>query len=280
MTKCRLCEKEKDLELSHIIPKFIFRHLKNTSPTGNMRSTENPNKSEQDGLKLPFLCGDCEDLFSCWEAKFAKEIFFKYQDGTQDTFSHEAWLAKYLASISFRVLAHAYYSGELSYFDENMLRHVPLAIDRLRKYLLGQSPTAGEQRQLLILLDKPSNSSDSDFSMYLVRGIEHDVLTTDTCSFIYVKYLKFLQLCPIKLPSNRGWKTGRISPDKGTLSVKDHELPDYVLDRMKSGARTLTGSRDKISEKQKAIIVKRVSDVRPETLLDSPIAKAALNNKF
>lgn len=280
MTKCRLCEEEKELELSHIIPKFIFRHLKNTSPTGNMRSTENPNKSKQDGLKLPFLCGDCEDLFSCWETKFANEIFFKHQDGTQEAFSYEAWLSKYLASISFRGLAHAYYNGELSHFDENMLHHVPAAIDRLRKYILGQSPTPGEQRQLLILLDKPSNSSDSDFSMYLVRGVEHDVLATDTCSFIYVKYLKFLQLCPIKLPSNRGWKTGRISPDKGTLSVKDHELPDYVLERMKSGARTLTESRDKVSEKQKSIIATRVSEVPPEELVDSPIAKAALSSKF
>jgi len=275
VTKCRLCEKEKDLELSHIIPKFVFRHLKKTSPTGNMRSTENPNKSTQDGLKLPFLCRDCESLFSVWETKFANEIFFKYQEGSENSFSHDIWLTKYLASVSFRVLSYAYYEVDLDYFDKNMLRHVPAAIDRLRKYLLGQSSNPGEQRQLLLLLDKASEPIDSDFNMYLVRGIEHDVLTTDKDSFVYIKYLKFLQLCPIKLSSNKGWKTARVSLNKGTLAVKDHELPDYVSNRLRKGAETLTSSRDKISEKQASIISSRVEAVPAEKLLESPVAKAA-----
>lgn len=275
VTKCRLCEREKDLELSHIIPKFVFRHLKKTSPTGNMRSTENPNKSIQDGLKLPFLCGDCEDLFSVWETKFANEVFFKYQEDRGNSFPHDTWLTKYLASVSFRVLSHAYYEIGLDYFDENMLLHVPGAIDRLRKYLLGESPNPGEQRQLLILLDNASCPVDSDFNMYLVRGIEHDVLTTDKDSFVYIKYLKFLQLCPIKLSNNKGWKTGRISPSKGTLSVKDHELPDYVFNRLRKGAETLASSRDNISEKQVSIISSRVEAVPAEKLLKSPLARAA-----
>ncbi|WP_198942546.1 hypothetical protein [Methyloprofundus sedimenti] len=245
-----------------------------------MRSTDNPNKSTQDGVKLPFLCGDCEDLFSPWETKFANEIFFKYQERSESKFSYDTWLTKYLASVSFRVLAYAYYKNELGHFDENMLRHVPVAINRLRKYLLGESPNPGEQRQLLYLLDKPVNSSDSDFNMYLVRAIEHDILTTDTDSFIYVKYLNFLHLCPIKLSSNKGWRTGRISLSKGVLSVKDHELPDYVLNRMRSGARTLTESRQKISDKQASVISKRVGDVALERLVESPIAKAVLNNEI
>ena len=274
MTKCRLCQEEKDLEISHIIPKFVFRHLKKTSPTGNMRSTENPNKSTQDRLKLPFLCGDCEDLFSVWETKFANEIFFKYQEGNKNSFPHDTWLTKYLASVSFRVLSYAYYDIGLDFFNESMLRHVPMAIDRLRKYLLGESPNPGEQRQLLLLLDKAKEPLDSDFNMYLVRGVEHDVLTTDNDSFVYIKYLKFLQLCPIKLSSNKGWKTGRISLNKGMLSVKDHELPDYVSKRLWKGTETLTSSRDSISVKQASIISSRVEVVPVKKLLESPITQA------
>lgn len=278
MNTCRLCEEEKDLELSHIIPKFVFRRLKKTSPTGRMRSTENPNKSTQDGLKLPFLCGDCEDLFSTWETQFANEIFFKYQEGNEESFCHDTWLTKYLASVSFRLLAYAYYENKLDHFDENMLRHVPVAIGRLRKYLLGKSPNPGEQRQLLMLLDKTAAPSDSTFNMYLVRGIEHDVLTTDTDSFIYVKYLNFLQLCPIKLSSNKGWKSARISLNKGILCVKDHEFPDYVLNRLRQGAKTLTESRRKVSEKQAKLISKRISNIPEEKLVNSPIAKAIFDN--
>lgn len=272
---CKLCEKEKYLELSHIIPKFIFRHQKKTSPTGNIRSTENPNRVTQDGLKLPFLCGDCEDLFSSWETKFANEIFFKYQAGSADSFPYDEWLTKYLASVSFRVLSYVYHESDLGYFDAEMLEHIPLAINRLRNYLLGYSTNPGEQRQLLLLLDR-SETMDTTFNMYLVRGVEFDVVTTDTDSFIYVKYLKFLQLCPIKLSSNKGWKTARVALQKGILSVKDHELPDYILYRLRAGAETLTSSRSKISENQMSIISDRVSSVSSEKLVNSPIGRAVL----
>ena len=42
MGKCALCGEDKELQLSHIIPKFIGKYLKNTS-IGNIRSHENPN---------------------------------------------------------------------------------------------------------------------------------------------------------------------------------------------------------------------------------------------
>ena len=39
MGKCALCGEDKELQLSHIIPKFIGKYLKNTS-IGNIRSHE------------------------------------------------------------------------------------------------------------------------------------------------------------------------------------------------------------------------------------------------
>lgn len=47
MGKCALCGEDKELQLSHIIPKFIGKYLKNTS-IGNIRSHENPNRIAQD----------------------------------------------------------------------------------------------------------------------------------------------------------------------------------------------------------------------------------------
>lgn len=57
---CALCRENKELELSHIVPKFVIRYLKKTS-TGAIRNMENPNKIAQDGEKHYLLCGDCED---------------------------------------------------------------------------------------------------------------------------------------------------------------------------------------------------------------------------
>jgi hypothetical protein len=274
MGLCKLCEAEADLELSHIIPKFVFRHLKKTSPTGHMRSADNPNRSVQDGLKVPFLCGDCEDLFSVWETKFANEIFFKYQTDRQGEFRYDSWLAKYLASVSFRVLAYAYHNGQLGYLGQRLLEHVPIALGRLRAYLLGQMAHPGEQRQLLVLLDKPVNSQDSTFSMYVTRAIEEDIVTNDAETFVYIKYLNFLQLSPIKLSKNKGWRTARISAGRGVLKPIDQELSGAVVQRMRAGAETLSNSRTNVSEKQGAMIKKRVEGVPADKLLSSPIVKS------
>lgn len=76
LTKCALCGNETELELSHTVPKMAVRTLKKTA-IGNIRSTENPNKTIQDSEKLYMLCGDCEDLFSekeTWLRKLRKQL--------------------------------------------------------------------------------------------------------------------------------------------------------------------------------------------------------------
>jgi len=56
---CRLCQNTEELQESHIIPAFAFRWLRGPYE-GYLRQTLEPNKRVQDGLKLPFLCKQCE----------------------------------------------------------------------------------------------------------------------------------------------------------------------------------------------------------------------------
>lgn len=262
VSKCRLCQKEKPLEVSHIIPKFVFKYHKKTSPTGNIRSTKNPNLIARDGEKLPFFCSDCEGVFSKWETRFATDIFHPYQNKLKSKFEYNDWLYKYLASVSFRVLLYVYEDCDLQYFSPKMKDHAKIAINSLRNFLNGTSEHAGEQRQLLYLLDvtkdRDTSSQKFDESLYLSRAIELDVLTTDNEACIYVKYLKFLQLCPIKLESNAGWRTGRIHHKEGILEVKSHELPGYIGNKIKESTMKLNQSRSQVSDKQASIIDKRV----------------------
>jgi hypothetical protein len=67
---CRLCGAVKELQESHILPGFVFRWMKETSATGYLRSRQQPNLRVQDGLKLHFLCADCERRFNQWETQF------------------------------------------------------------------------------------------------------------------------------------------------------------------------------------------------------------------
>jgi len=54
-----------------------MRHLKKTA-FGAIRSMGDFNRVVQDSEKHYLLCGDCEDLFSTYETKFANKFFYPY----------------------------------------------------------------------------------------------------------------------------------------------------------------------------------------------------------
>ncbi len=64
VTTCALCEQAAPLEVGHIVPAFVVKWVKQTSATGYLRLGASPNRREQDGFKVPLLCGACEDRFS------------------------------------------------------------------------------------------------------------------------------------------------------------------------------------------------------------------------
>ena len=103
LTKCALCGNEAELELSHTVPKMAVRTLKKTA-IGNIRSTENPNKTIQDSEKLYMLCGDCEDLFSEKETWFANKIFHPYLKKEKTIFDYDENLAYFITSVNWRSL--------------------------------------------------------------------------------------------------------------------------------------------------------------------------------
>lgn len=102
--KCRLCNEDKKLEQSHIIPKFIFRWIKKTSLTGKLRNNTTPDRRSEDGDRLPFLCSECEDLFNKYETNFANNLF---KLATEDNLSQIPFtdeLLKFIVSIIWRSL--------------------------------------------------------------------------------------------------------------------------------------------------------------------------------
>lgn len=286
MYKCALCGCEAELELSHILPKFLFRYQKKSSPTGNIRSVVNPNRIVQDGEKVSFLCGECEDLFSRWETSFANNIFYPYEKGEKFEFSYNSDLSKFLASLSFRCLKLSYAENRLDYISDTLISYVPKALNNLSRYLLGESPHPNEQRQHLVLLDIAQSSSgyiggirESEFNLYTTRAIEYDVVTNDIAVFVYIKFLKFLVLCPVYTQTQKGWRSSRVSHRSGVLKPCSVELNDYVLQRMLDGARRAVASRANISEKQSSIIESNLSKQQPERLINSPIGQAILRSK-
>lgn len=75
MSLCFYCKENNTIENSHVISKFISDWVKETSPTGYLRSISNPNRREQDGEKQPMLCSICEQFFGNFENIYKKNLF-------------------------------------------------------------------------------------------------------------------------------------------------------------------------------------------------------------
>lgn len=73
LTKCALCGNEAELELSHTVPKMAVRTLKKTA-IGNIRSTENPNKTIQDNTEILNGVGRIEAKDQQIQSVFGNEL--------------------------------------------------------------------------------------------------------------------------------------------------------------------------------------------------------------
>ena len=103
MAKCRLCEDTRELQNSHIIPRFVIRWMKKTGPTPFLRKVVDPDTRIQDHHEKP-LCKDCEQTLSNWEGKFAAQVFYPHVREEKKEFEYDEWLYKFVLSVSWRLL--------------------------------------------------------------------------------------------------------------------------------------------------------------------------------
>ncbi len=151
---CALCQNYECKEDSHVIPAFAFRWLKRRSLTGYIRGSREPNLRMTDGPKPRLLCPDCEDMFSVWEDRFAKEVFYPvHRDGITDlAFAYGDWLPKFCVSLSWRVLRHGIDSHPGLGFPHGHTGLLQPTLDVWRDYLLGRRPEISYHRQHLVIL--------------------------------------------------------------------------------------------------------------------------------
>ena len=91
---CRLCLQNKELRVSHLVPKFFYNQLKKKSITGMMRDNINPNVPTQDGYKIYFLCASCKERV----LQFVNDLYTEVnQETLKGEFSEGAELVKILS---------------------------------------------------------------------------------------------------------------------------------------------------------------------------------------
>ena len=220
---CRLWRSESELQVSHIVPKFVFSWQKETAASP-IRHSKQPNVRIQDGEKLYFLCANCENLFSRWENLFSQNIFRPLQEEHLEKrhFQYGEWCLKFAVSVSWRALAYAQEKG-IDQISTEQSQNVDEALKTWREYLLSErkSPAPFHQHLLpLSIIENKSNINLSPFiNRYFLRAIDLDIAHSSSRMFTYVKMGKIILFGLVQEKHRELWKSTKIVVSRGILSI-------------------------------------------------------------
>lgn len=264
---CALCGATGPLEDSHVIPKFAFRWLKETSGTGYLRSSQAVNRRVQDGYVLPMLCPLCEDRFSPWEGEFASRLFRPFASDTLRSLTYGETIHKCAVSICWRALTLVARHGSEATFKGRWQPEMAACLDTWRSYLLGTRPDVGAHDIHLVpwngIVGGTGSPDDvpANIDRYLQRSIEMHSACNDEHAFVYVKLGPMQLVGMVAYPAYQ-WNGTLLSPTTGLTVPSEFLLPalygEYVFGR----AHRFMGVEASLSDPQYQKIVAATTEER------------------
>jgi len=255
--QCRLCQTDSELQLSHILPAFTYRWLRESSGNGHIRHSLEPNKRVQDGLKRYWLCSSCEELFSRSETAFAGRLFHPYLAASGRVIRYSDWLLRFCTSVSWRVIRFYRDEGHLNNWESDALGHVSEAEIVWREFLLGRRQNPGTFQQHLLPVDQISSASADlvpNINRYLMRAIDMDICRGSRSIFTYSKLGRFIILGFVHEPNLNHWKGTRVHATHGFVEPRKYMVPRALGGYLNDKATKMRDALDSVSERQKAKI--------------------------
>lgn len=260
MERCKLCHKEKELQESHIIPKFVYKWMKQTG-TGRFRQGLNINKPIQDGIKEFLLCKDCEQEFSKREDWFKKHVFNSFINKRETTFHPSNNLEYFGVSLLWRVLVYFKDDGNIYKFKEKLNE----AEIEWRKYLYKKEGL--KKYNSIHLMCNPddieiSNAPQNIYS-YLLRDVDIEIGESDGKCFIYAKFARFIFIGVIKGIENSSFIETDISQSMNTniQRINDSDLGGFIFNRAKNSKKFEDLSKEQ-QEKNTQYFEKRIDKIK------------------
>ena len=251
---CKFCNKDKELRESHIIPKFVFRWLKKTGGE-YFRKAENPNKRPQDGYKPRLLCHQCEQTFSKWEDRFAKEIFYPFSDKNIEQFIYDDNLIKFAISVLYRVITVSLQDNK----DNVHYKHFEEAEKEWKSFLKNKSELYNFNKiHFFFTSNKFKNQQQpvERFLNYYARGVDAALVSDTKTALVYAKLARVILIGEIKGFDNQGMINTLIDCQKGTLIKPEMKLNLQIKQFLIERVTQLNILFDRVSDNQKNKAIK------------------------
>lgn len=279
-TICGLCEEQKPLIESHIIPKSIYKWLKRSISNGSLRHAFAPDKKVQDGHKLHLLCQDCETKISVWERLFKIKVFDGLANLKNSRIEYGPWLLKFCTSISLRVALFLMEKEGNESLSSEQLKHVESAINRWRSYILDKDANPSRYEQHILpfgLVEQPVNIRlPQSLNSYLHMTIDMAIYFDRDEMLVYSKLGPIVIVGHICVKKRRDWMTTKVHLLKGALSSQKYNITDSMLKKICSRALACAKMNNGLSEIQQ----EQVSSTIERHLIDYPDSPAALAIKM
>jgi hypothetical protein len=253
---CGFCNQKTSLQESHVLPAFVYRWLRGRSGTGHIRSSDNPNRRVQDGLKLNWLCRVCEGKFNRYETAFANKVFHPWHAGTE-RIPYDSWMLKFCVSVSWRVLKYAYGRNENAIYSEDQKVLVGQAEQRWQAFLNDEVPHPGEFEQHLLIFDVVESTTITDlpsnFNRFMTGAITLDIVGSQRSMMTFAKLGRFIIFGIIQKGPNK-WEGTKVHVKHGLLKPDKFTVPVGLLDLFREKANHTAGAMESISPMQAAKI--------------------------
>lgn len=266
--KCRLCGRNAELQLSHVLPAFVIRWLKRTS-MGPLRAGAEPNVRTQDGPKAHLLCRECEQMFQKWETPFAEQIFtalHRTDDQLPEKLSYQEWALRFAVSVSWRALALFAEHERFPQIPISDQRLLSKALSTWSQFLRDERPNPAEFEHHLLPFSgvrRTSHDMSPFLNRYILRSVDLDLAEAD-CAFIVFTKLGRIFLFGLipRRPTASGWsnvtklrlRKGEIAL-RGAINVPQAVL-EFINDRAKKGQAEMASMSPGQKEKVKDLVLK------------------------
>ena len=258
---CKLCGANATLKESHIVPKSIYKWLKDTSATSFLRRTGNLNVRTQDGIKIYLLCGDCEQRFSPYEKYFKEKIFMPINEAEFPVkipvgFNYDDKLFYFLISVWWRTILWSFNDKEVQESKHWDLIHK--CEKELREFLLTFRYPENFDRIYINLFGYVQNAPPEykKVNHFFMRSIDPFIMFDDTSCYFSLRIPSFWFFGNIIGLDDKKLGLLRLNPSGGTFKVPQGVIisEPHISSFMATRLKVHTDKLETASEKQREII--------------------------